>query len=126
MAIKKMSGLTRKWLNALRSGEYKQGKGFLRSADGKFCCLGVAVNVMAPSTWLKTIDSYDSYSYRKFGQTDLITDEEFNRFIPKYIQNRLDFVVDADMLANLNDMGYTFTEIADIIESWWSDHPRKK
>jgi hypothetical protein len=29
------------WLAALRGGEYEQGKMFLRTPDGKFCCLGV-------------------------------------------------------------------------------------
>ena len=29
-----------KWLKALRSGKYKQGKGTLED-EGKFCCLGV-------------------------------------------------------------------------------------
>lgn len=29
-----------RWLEALRSGEYEQGTGYL-SVDGKFCCLGV-------------------------------------------------------------------------------------
>lgn len=29
-----------KWVEALRSGEYKQGKGVLEQ-EGKFCCLGV-------------------------------------------------------------------------------------
>lgn len=28
------------WLNALRSGEYEQGRRYLEN-DGKFCCLGV-------------------------------------------------------------------------------------
>jgi hypothetical protein len=30
-----------KWLNALRSGEYKQGRYALKSINGFFCCLGV-------------------------------------------------------------------------------------
>lgn len=30
-----------KWIKALRSGKYKQGKGYLHHAD-KYCCLGVA------------------------------------------------------------------------------------
>lgn len=34
----------RKWLDALRSGEYKQGRGTLRS-DNNFCCLGVACDI---------------------------------------------------------------------------------
>lgn len=34
----------KKWVQALRSGEYKQGKDALRDND-KFCCLGVACEV---------------------------------------------------------------------------------
>ena len=30
-----------KWVAALRSGEYEQGKGMLKTEDGKYCCLGV-------------------------------------------------------------------------------------
>lgn len=29
------------WIAALRSGEYKQGRAALATADGKYCCLGV-------------------------------------------------------------------------------------
>lgn len=29
------------WINALRSGKYKQGISALRDKDNKFCCLGV-------------------------------------------------------------------------------------
>lgn len=34
-----------KWLEALRSGEYQQGTGLLRSEDDKYCCLGVLCDV---------------------------------------------------------------------------------
>jgi hypothetical protein len=37
----------RAWVAALRSGEYKQGKGQLKTPEGNFCCLGVANEVMA-------------------------------------------------------------------------------
>jgi len=30
------------WTAALRSGDYKQGVGVLRSHEGSYCCLGVA------------------------------------------------------------------------------------
>lgn len=30
-----------KWLNALKSGEFTQGKGKLRDDNGNYCCLGV-------------------------------------------------------------------------------------
>jgi hypothetical protein len=32
--------LKKKWVKALRSGEYKQGRGYLAN-KGKYCCLGV-------------------------------------------------------------------------------------
>lgn len=35
------------WIDALRSGKYKQGRGQLRSAGNKFCCLGVLCNLHA-------------------------------------------------------------------------------
>ena len=30
-----------KWLTALRSGEYKQGKYYLKNDNNCYCCLGV-------------------------------------------------------------------------------------
>jgi hypothetical protein len=40
----KLKKITRaEWVDALRSGEYKQGGGFLYDAENKtYCCLGVA------------------------------------------------------------------------------------
>jgi hypothetical protein len=35
------------WVAALRSGEYKQGKGVLRTRDNCFCALGVLADVAA-------------------------------------------------------------------------------
>jgi hypothetical protein len=32
-------------VDALRSGRYEQGTGFLQTRDGKFCCLGVSCEV---------------------------------------------------------------------------------
>lgn len=45
----------KKWVDALRSGKFKQGRGALRSPDGSFCCLGVADEVCKlkdPSSYL--------------------------------------------------------------------------
>jgi len=42
---KPLPGYT-KWLEALRSGEYKQGIGKLATKDGYYCCLGVYCKVM--------------------------------------------------------------------------------
>lgn len=45
------SGLKAKWIEALRSGEYKQGYGALRDDDDTFCCLGVLCDVIDPDLW---------------------------------------------------------------------------
>lgn len=36
----------RRWLEALRSGRYKHGSGYLRSADNCFCAFGVLADVL--------------------------------------------------------------------------------
>lgn len=40
-----------KWIEALRSGKYKQGTCCLRSAGDRFCCLGVLCDVVDPTCW---------------------------------------------------------------------------
>lgn len=35
------------WVDALRSGEYRQARGQLRSKQNGFCCLGVLCNIHA-------------------------------------------------------------------------------
>lgn len=37
--------LKQKWIEALRSGKYKQGHGQLRDLDNRYCCLGVLCDV---------------------------------------------------------------------------------
>src|SRR5688572_30653463 len=56
-----------KWLQALRSGEYTQGSGLLRTADDKFCCLGVLCDLVTKedsrATWTKqTISNVFEYN----------------------------------------------------------------
>lgn len=46
MSKKMNPAIKKKWLAALRSGKYKQGKRKLRHA-GRFCCLGVLCNLHA-------------------------------------------------------------------------------
>lgn len=39
--------IKQQWVEALRSGEYKQGRNRLRSEANEFCCLGVLCNLHA-------------------------------------------------------------------------------
>lgn len=47
----------KRWIEALESGEYAQTCEVLRDADG-FCCLGVAVDVLAPERWTGSGDVF--------------------------------------------------------------------
>lgn len=49
--------LKAKWLQALRSGKYKQGQNALRTADNCFCCIGVLADIVDSSRWSARADS---------------------------------------------------------------------
>ena len=61
--------LKAKWLKALRSGRYKQGRGALRDENNCYCCLGVLGDIFDPSKWSTYADNQVSgcdtavYSY---------------------------------------------------------------
>lgn len=46
----------RAWVDALRSGEYKQAQAQLCTNDGKMCCLGVLYDVAIDGVW--EVDDY--------------------------------------------------------------------
>jgi hypothetical protein len=39
------AALKRKWVAALRSGKYAQGRHYLRNSAGAYCCLGVLCKI---------------------------------------------------------------------------------
>ena len=87
-----------KWLEALRSGKYQQGKGNLRNGDS-YCCLGVLCDAVAPSGWRGSshMGRYDYPSSVLLGEHDLN-------------------LSDIEPYARMNDSGVSFAEIADHIE----------
>lgn len=97
----------KKWVRALDSGKYKQGKGRLQRGD-TYCCLGVACKIFIPK------------------DKQLIIDGELSGLLPsmqpnapqwlKYISNY--FVLKTGtLLSDLNDQEkFTFSEIATILE----------
>lgn len=101
-----------KWLEALRSGKYRQGKGFLHAMD-KFCCLGVLCDLHAKETgeqWvaIKTPNAVKAYM------------GELN-YLPEDIKEWAELAsnnpeVLTKNLSTYNDQGKSFTEIANIIE----------
>lgn len=121
------------WIDALRSGKYKQGMGVLcgLTTDGKkeYCCLGVLADHFVSPNKVKFDSKAKDYGY----------DQEFS-YLPSNIKEALYLRSNAGeidikllkeewrlniqpfmdgtkaTLAMLNDEGFTFTEIADLIE----------
>ena len=62
--IKLPKAFKKKWLAALRNGEYKQGKGQLfNKHKNTYCCLGVGCAV---SGYAKSLDMYEGCSFIHF------------------------------------------------------------
>ena len=100
----------KKWVEALRSGDYKQTKETLKGElpEGRvgYCCLGVLAEIMGYELEVEP--------YVGDGQGDLYEEEG-----PKHIYENFKDSIGAclvDELMTHNDYGMSFKEIADIIE----------
>lgn len=62
----------KRWIKALRSGEYKQGKQYLHRPDNTFCCLGVLLDTEVEGDWLPPSGHEQGYH---LCYSDGITDE---------------------------------------------------
>lgn len=108
-----MNDNAKAWVAALRSGEFKQGSGALHTADGSYCCLGVACELHRRDhggQWL-----YNSY----LGKHGLLPYEVMQWLGLCTIdgQHHDQDGLGESSLDELNDRGgLTFDEIADIIE----------
>lgn len=52
-----------KWLAALRSGEYSQGRRQLRTPTGGYCCIGVLCDISGMGEWREAMDREAGYDY---------------------------------------------------------------
>jgi hypothetical protein len=104
-----------KWVSALRSGEYQQTQNYLRKEDG-FCCLGVLCDLYGKEhnvEWNLAVAEDGDRDYYEFqdktGRIPLSVVEWAGFRSPNpHICGR--------SLAELNDNGTTFNEIANLIE----------
>lgn len=100
-----------KWIEALRSGDYRQGEGHLKFNDEvypSYCCLGVLCDVLDPAGW-EYRPGFDGFTHT-FGakRGDLVGGYVSTRLLSKKTQ---------DTLINFNDSEERdFNFIADYIE----------
>lgn len=100
-----------RWANTLRSGEYKQGKNRLRKADDTFCCLGVVADMQNVSC----TKCDDEFAYTFDDNRAAIGG--YASILPEfYFQDLTGFTWEQAEIAELNDKGKTFAEIADILD----------
>ena len=108
-----------KWLEALRSGKYKQGRGFLKqellTEEGFcYCVLGVLCEVIKEEVGLTeetrgSVRRFDGLTASLPKQAQLYTGLYSQLPQVRHKQRKVS-------IASLNDIGMPFSELADIIE----------
>ena len=109
------------WVNALPN--YKQGKKCLRDQDDKFCCLGVLCDLYVKETGKAEWDD-DSHTILGCEQLlphDVVEWAGLDNENPFYIDpEHLEAAEDNEVyLTVLNDRGYTFEEIKQVISKYF-------
>jgi uncharacterized protein YeaC (DUF1315 family) len=124
--------IKQKWIDALRSGKYSQGSEKLRSEQG-YCCLGVLCDLYSQEQnqeWdFRGVDE-ENHQLMDYWYFD-----DASEFLPESVMNwaglslanppvKLDVEEEdedpwsyQDEISNLNDSGYSFIALADIIEA---------
>lgn len=95
------------WLDALRSGQYPQGRGQLKAPNG-FCCLGVLADRLDPNGWTTPDTSDPSHTlsnpHGQYQKSQWLDDT----LVPRHLQRKF---------AGANDTNTnTFHDIANLIE----------
>jgi len=109
----------RQWIEALRSGKYRQIDGVLASENGSFCCLGVACEIKNMARVIQD-DGILGFKYLN-NINDSMPDFNYFEFTYGFLPTtRLAKGLGGIelMLSELNDnFGFTFDKIADVIEA---------
>ena len=115
-----------RWLEALRGGQYIQGQNNLRNADDTYCCLGVLCEIAKADGVVELNPvplNYDGKERMEFYYRNPEDTEDTDALgLPEVVQKwaGLDSsnpTVGSERLANLNDKGVPFLELAERIEA---------
>jgi hypothetical protein len=99
--------IKQKWLSALRSGEYQQGRCYLRTNSG-FCCLGVLCDLYGKE---------HNVEWELVGAGTYYEFQDEPELLPLSVAEWAGVDRHRSLtLGELNDTGSTFNEIADLIE----------
>jgi hypothetical protein len=104
-----------KWITALKSGKYQQGRGQLRSFNDKFCCLGVLCDILVneyPDKFKWTSSTGRTSYYINDAYEPFILSSDVTSFLNIYFNPRIKGISLSDYNDDLN---FNFDEIADLI-----------
>lgn len=105
--------IQKRWVDALRSGKYKQGRRRLRKGD-EHCCLGVLCELAAEDGVVQRFQSGDLYSY---GDVVCLSFPPIDVMNWVGLATAQGFLKAGESLTRLNDDGVSFDRIAEIIET---------
>lgn len=110
-----------KWLEALRSDRYTQGTGVLRSADDKFCCLGVLCDLAEREgvvTAGRDQDLIDEFPNMDISWNYNGDDAELPTAVLTWagLESRNPLLLSGSAIELNDEEQYTFDQIADEIE----------
>jgi len=98
--------IRQRWVSALRSGRYPQARENLRTTEG-FCCYGVLCELAVEDGAIPAPEEPDQGVYRYSGAIALL---------PHAVKTWASIGFEQMWLARRNDDGWTFDQIADVIE----------
>lgn len=105
--------MKQKWINALRSGNYKQTYGRLKHNDA-FCCLGVLCDISQLSSWEKEEPLFGIGIRERY----IVDHEQAYTKLPSIMKFSYGISdLDEIHLIKMNDSGRSFEEIAKYIEN---------
>lgn len=110
-----------KWLEALRSGKFRQGTRMLRSREAdEYCCLGVACEISGLGKWENYHNLADTYVVSANDSATGVLPDAVRRWLGLKAEDGR--FTDSETgyprwLVSLNDSGVPFSDIADLIES---------
>jgi len=110
------SEIKEKWLNALRSEEYQQTQGNLKTDDG-YCCLGVLCDIYSQEMNIPWERDYsDSYYYMQ-GEEEILPYRvrQWAELENSYPEVTVEYNLNQS-LVTLNDNGMDFLTISNLIE----------
>lgn len=104
-----------KWVDALRSGKYEQGRFLLKNNDGQYCCLGVLCDLAVQEGVARETAESDEFYYDGDALTPPPSVKEWAGSNLEYLD--IGGEGEFEFYAELNDYDdLTFDQIADLIE----------